>query len=115
MEREDYKKNLISCLREMGLYRRQYDFLIDALSLTMEMRDRNLTEWKANGYRQVMSYTNKSGQTNMTKSPYFDNHLKYTDQMLKYMRTIGLTPADSNRLGLAMSDEEEEDDGLVKI
>lgn len=111
--KDDYKKELIQALSEMGLYRIQYNFLIDSLSLTMEMRDRNLQEWKATGFQQVQEHTNKGGATNKTKSQYFDNHIKYTDQILKYMRTIGLTPADSNRLGIAMSEEDEEDDLIV--
>lgn len=111
MNRAAYKKKITSTVQSMGTYREEFDIIIDQLALIYEMRDRNLKQWKGtdkdNPYPQVLEYTNKAGATNLAKHPCFLNNLQYGEQILKYLKALGLTPTDAKKMNVELEKEED--------
>lgn len=109
MNKAGYKKRLIEILTSMKTYRSEFDFIIETLAGICEQRDRNLKEWHEIGEdKQVVAYTNKGGATNLSRSPFFDNNLKYNEQILKYSKELGLAPSTATKLGVSLADESDD-------
>lgn len=113
MNKAGYKKQIIEIMSSLKTYRQEFDFAIETLADICSQRDSNLKEWKEAGGKQVVEYTNKGGATNLNKSPYFLNNLQYNEQILKYLKELGLTPANASRLGVSLSEEKDDLDEFV--
>lgn len=107
-----YVSRLTEACKTLGTYREEFDILIENLAQIMHLRDLNMKDWEAAGFKMVAEYTNKASATNLTKSPYFVNNLQYQEQILKYMSALGITPRDAKRIGIEISDEENELDAF---
>lgn len=113
MTKKAYIERLKKIMTSLHTYRTEFDFVIETLADICAQRDANLSEWKASGGKQVVEYTNKAGATNLNKSPYYLNNLQYNEQILKYLKELGLTPANASRLGVALSEEQDDLDEFV--
>lgn len=111
--KKEYKEKFIQTLKAMKTYRVEFDYTIEVLSSICELRDMNLKEWKKDHYRMAVPYTNKAGAENLSKSPYFLNNLQFNEQILKYVKSLGLTPADANRLGIELSETGDDIDAYI--
>lgn len=112
MTKDEYIASITKAMQDMKIYRQEFDITIEAAAIVSELRDRNLAEWKAHGFEQVTVYTNKGKEQNLVKSPFYDNNLKYNDQILKYYKSLGLTPNDAAKLGVVLDDI---DDGMSEF
>lgn len=110
MKAETYRKKIVEQMESLGTYKEQFSLMIDTLAQILEYKDRNRAEWKKNeGLKMVMEYTNRGGETNLTKSPYYVNDLQYNEQILKYLGKLGLNPVDARRMGVTFDDGEEDE------
>lgn len=112
--KEFYKKRIIKDMTELGIYRPQFDQQIEQLAMTYYMRDLNLQQWEeADGFAQFIPYTNKAGATNISKHPGYLNNLQYGEQILKYLKSLGLTPTDAKKLNISLDTESDDFDDFV--
>lgn len=107
MKKGAYKKRIVEYMKNLGTYKEEYQIAIDTLSHICELRDANMAEWKNNGYQMVTEYTNKAGATNVTKTQYYLNNLQFNDQILKYLRELGLSPTAMKRSQVAEDEKDE--------
>ncbi len=108
MKKEAYQKQFTKIMQGMKIYRPDFDYTIKVASSICELRDRNLEQWKERGYEMVTPYKNKAGAENLNKSPFFLNNLQFNEQLLKYLKALGLTPADASRLGVELVEEHDD-------
>lgn len=114
MDKAQYRNTIVQNLKNMGTYRTELDLVIDVLAENYFLRELNMKEWEKAGYKQVVPFTNKGGNENEVKSPFFQNNLQYCDTILKYSKELGLTGASAQKMGIAFEDDEDDDDGLIK-
>lgn len=106
-----YKKRIVSDLTSLGTYRPEFDMVVETLAMIYEQRDRNMRKWEElDDFAPVTEYTNKAGATNLSKHPCYLNNLQYHEQILKYEKALGLTPAEAKKLNVSL---EKEDDTLA--
>lgn len=91
MTKTTYKKKIETACQEAGTYQPFFDQTIDALAGVLENRDRAQKQFKQMNYAPVISYTNKSGKTNLIKNPALVIINELNAQALQYWRELGLT------------------------
>ena len=111
--KKKYVEKFTEVMRSMQTYRPEFDYTIDVLASICELRDKNLTQWRKAGLQMVTEYTNKAGATNISKSPFFLNNLQFNEQILKYVKALGLTPSDASKLGVELAEEKDDLDDYV--
>lgn len=103
-----YAKKIKQALQSLHTYRPEFDMMIDTLALIYEKRDENMKRWEElDNFAPVMEYTNKAGATNLSKHPCFLNNLQYHEQILKYEKSLGLTPMDAKKMNIVLEEEED--------
>lgn len=113
MTKGKYVAIIVDQMKSLGTYREEFSIAIETLAQIMENRDRNAKEWrKEDRGKMIIEYTNRGGQTNKLKSPYYLNDLQYNEQILKYCSRLGLTPGDAKKMGVVLDEEE---DGLAQF
>lgn len=104
---ESYKQEIIGNLETMGIYRPEFDRMIETLATIYNLRDINMREWEArDNFCPVTTYTNKANATNISKHPCFLNNLQYHEQILKYEKALGITPSEAKKLNVALEKED---------
>ena len=92
-------KNLIKRqLSALGQTEKAYDSVISTVADILEQRDAVYQEYIDTGCEPVREYTNKGGNTNLTKNPLlvlWDDHNKTA---LAYWRELGLTPSSYKKM-----------------
>lgn len=86
---------------DAGTYRPYFDEPIKALAMILEKRDQALKEWKEDGGRMLMEYTNKNGSTNIVTHPLLIVWRDLNTQALAYWKDLGLTPAGLKKINEA--------------
>ena len=71
----------------------EYLPVVRTLADILEQRDAVYKEYKAEGSRPVVEYTNKAGATNCTKNPLLILWDELNTTALTYWRDLGLTPS----------------------
>lgn len=106
MNAKKHKESIVEQMKSLGTYRDEFAIAIETLASILENRDRNRAEWKKeDGMKMIIEYTNRGGQTNKLKSPYYLNDLQYNEQILKYCSRLGLTPGDAKKMGVVLEEE----------
>ncbi|WP_289683759.1 P27 family phage terminase small subunit [Faecalibaculum rodentium] len=107
--KEYYKKLVVKAMTELGIYRPQFDQQIEQLAMIYHMRDLNLQQWEeTDNFAQFIPYTNKAGATNISKHPAYLNNLQYGEQILKYLKELGLTPSSAKKLNISLDTESDD-------
>lgn len=101
-----FKDEIVRKMESLGIYRSEFDLAIDTLSDVMYNKQENRKQWKQKANLEMtISYTNRGGETNISKSPYYVNDLQYNEQILKYSKALGLTPTDAKKMGVTFEDD----------
>ena len=72
--------------------------VIDTLASTLYQRDKIYTEFKKNGGKSTIEYTNKNGSTNLVKNPQLVLWDDLNKSALAYWKELGLTPSSYKKL-----------------
>lgn len=91
MTKNTWKKKIEEACKEAGTYRPFFDQSIDTLAGILENRDRAQKQYKQMNYAPVISYTNKTGKTNLIKNPALVVINEMNSQALTFWRELGLT------------------------
>lgn len=93
MRKRAWKSKLKKACMELGTYKPQFDYSIDALAGILELRDKAWEEYEASGEGVIVEFTNKNGSTNKVKNPNITLVDDMTKAALPIMKELGLTPA----------------------
>lgn len=93
MKRKTWKERIRKACRDAGTYQAYFDNAIDTLAGILETRDRVEQQYIESGAEPVVRYTNKSGNTNMTKNPLLSTYDELNKTALMYWKELGLTPS----------------------
>lgn len=93
MDKKGWKKKIIAHCEIIGTYQDAFLPVIETLASTLEQRDKTYKEFQKSGGLSVIQYTNKGGNTNMTKNPLLILWDDLNKSALAYWRDLGLTPA----------------------
>ena len=92
-------KNLIKRqLSALGQTEKAYDSVISTLADILEQRDAVYQEYIDAGCKPVREYTNKGGNTNLTKNPLLVLWDDLNKSALAYWRELGLTPSSYKKM-----------------
>lgn len=92
-------KNLIKRqLSALGQTEKAYDSVISTLADILEQRDAVYQEYVDRGCESVREYTNKGGNTNLTKNPLLVLWDDLNKSALAYWRELGLTPSSYKKM-----------------
>lgn len=93
MKRRTWKERIKKACREAGTYKSYFDNAIDTLAGILETRDDVEQKYIESGAEPVVKYTNKAGNTNMTKNPLLSTYDDMNKTALMYWKELGLTPS----------------------
>lgn len=92
-------KNLIKKqLKALGNEEPAYDSVISTLADILEQRDAVYEQFVDDGSEAVKEYTNKGGNTNLTKNPMLVLWDDLNKSALAYWRELGLTPSSYKKM-----------------
>lgn len=98
MVKNEWKAVILTQLEQLGLQNDAYDSSIDALAAILEQRDRTFDEFRSSGGQSCISYTNKTGHTNLTKNPLLVLWDEQNKTALAYWRELGMTPSSYKKI-----------------
>lgn len=93
MNKTVWKRKIKKQCETVGTYRESFMPVIDTLAATLAQRDSTYDEFLESGGKSCIEYTNKGGNTNMTKNPLLVMWDDLNKSALAYWRDLGLTPA----------------------
>lgn len=79
--------------RDAGTYQRYFEHIVGTLAAILEMRDRAMEQFEAEGGQVLVTFTNKNGAENMVQNPALRMANDLNRDALAYWRDLGLTPA----------------------
>lgn len=91
--RTDYISIIKKSMKKLGIYNSEFDKSIEILNDILNDLDFARRDFKADGRQYTVEFTNKNGNTNITKNPQFQIIADLSDRALKYLNELGLTPA----------------------
>lgn len=91
--RTDYISIIEKSMKNLGIYNSEFDKSIEILNDILNDLDFARRDFKADGRQYTVEFTNKNGNTNLTKNPQFQIIADLSDRALKYLNELGLTPA----------------------
>lgn len=115
MTKTKYISMICAQMEALNIYDKSYDSVIESLAAILEQRDKTYSEFKKDGKRSVISYTNKGGSTNMTKNPMLVMWDEQNKTALAYWRELGLTPSSYKKLTGEGAKKESKQKGLTAI
>lgn len=98
MTKNKWKLIIIDKSKEAGTYQETFDPVIDVLSELLAQRDKVFSQYKKDGSKAVVEYTNKAGAKNYVKNPMLTMWNDLNKNALAYWRDLGLTPASLNKI-----------------
>ncbi len=113
MSKTKWKNLIIKQLTALGLQNDAYESTVESLAAILEQRDKTFKEFRQNGGKSVIEYTNKGGSTNMTKNPLLVLWDDLNKTALAYWRELGLTPSSYKKLTGTGAKQEESRKGLA--
>lgn len=93
MDAKQWKSKIKKCCRTAGVMQPHYQPVIDALADILARRDEAAEQFFESGGNVVISYTNKGGNTNPTKNPFYVVWNELNATALAYWKELCLTPA----------------------
>lgn len=100
MTEKKWRARIKKACRDNGNYRESFDPTIEALAITLAIRDTAWEEYLASGEGVIVEHTNKGGATNKERHPALSTVDKMNTTALGYFTSLGL-----NQKGLKAIDE----------
>ena len=101
MNAAKWKSLVIRQMTGIGIYRKEFDSVIDEASKLFEQRDSAYKQFLDNGAEMLVEKVSDRGAVNLVKNPLLSIWEDLNKDALAYWRDLGLTPA-----GLKRIDEE---------
>lgn len=93
MDSQKWKNKIKRCCRAAGVMQPHFQPVIDALADILARRDEAAEQFFESGGSVVVEYTNKGGNTNTVKNPYYVVWNELNTIALSYWKELCLTPA----------------------
>lgn len=98
MTSKQWEKLIKKQLSRLGQTEEAYNSVISTLADILEQRDTVYQEYIDRGCESVREYTNKGGNTNLTKNPLLVLWDDLNKTALAYWRELGLTPSSYKKM-----------------
>lgn len=105
MEKKKWKSKIKDAMKNVGVYNRSFDSVVDTLAGILERRDEAEDLFQKSGGNILVKHTNKSGATNIEQNPALRLINDLNRDALAHWRALGLTPSDLKRLNEAAMKE----------
>ncbi len=87
-----FKRAINKSLRDLGIYKKEYDEIIDIYCGLLHQYQVFEEEFEKSGYKIEEEYTNKAGATNMRKTPLYTAMESLRKDIATYSDRLGLNP-----------------------
>lgn len=94
------KRKIIKKMKSLGTYDKSFEVIIDN---TVEILNdlKNAREaFENSGSQYIVEHTNKNGNTNIVKNPFYLIIEKLRDDAITHLRELGLTPQGLKKLNI---------------
>lgn len=109
-----FREKIRSACRGVGTYKEEFEPVIGRLAELYVRMQTTRAEWKDDGGRTVIPYTNKAGATNWVKHPLLAELDFLQKTALEVERELGLTPSSLKKINeAAMGGGAAEEDALT--
>ena len=109
-----FREKIRAACRGVGTYKEEFEPLIGRLAELYVRMQITRAEWKEDGGRTVILYTNKAGATNWVKHPLLAELDFLQKTALEMERELGLTPSSLKKINeAAMGGGAAEEDALT--
>ena len=98
MDKYEWHNLIIAQTKDLGVYKKSFDSVIDTLASILEKRDIALKKFEDNGGELVTEFVSDRGATNLKRNPRLQVWQDLNTQALAYWRDLGLTPAGFKKL-----------------
>lgn len=93
MKKSQWKRKIISSMKDTGTYRDAYLPVADTLADILERRDMALEQWTEDGCRLTVQKKSDRGAVNTAKNPLLTILQECEKDALTYWSQLGLTPS----------------------
>lgn len=90
--KSELKEKVISNMTSLGVYREEYEDIIDIYVNMLHRLKMLYEEFEASGYEVETEYTNKAGATNQRKTPLYLSIEKLENDIVTYSDRLCLNP-----------------------
>lgn len=90
--KKQVKNSIVKAMKELGVYKVQYEKLIDVYTGLMHQYLVFESQFEASGYQVEEEYTNKAGATNMRKVPLYTAMESLRKDIAMYSDRLCLNP-----------------------
>lgn len=98
MTQKQYEADIIKKLKALGIYKPEFQHAIEGLARALEDQEKTLALFDKSGGQIMIKHTNKAGATNAVKNPFYLALETLRQDVLAYLRELGLTPSALKRI-----------------
>lgn len=95
---DKYREEIIQNMRSVGTYKDSFANTIDAYARAMMDYDNACESFEKLGSKFIVKHTNKGGNDNLVKNPFYYAIEELRRVMLAYATQLGLTPASLKKI-----------------
>lgn len=111
----DFKKEVYKNLKSLGIYREEYEDIIDVYCGLMEQYTIFERQFEESGYAIEEPYTNKAGATNMRKTPVYQAMESLRKDIATYSDRLGLNPKSLESITAEKEGNSKLEDALMSL
>jgi len=93
-----YRNDIIKKMTAIGVYKPEFEHAINGLARALVDQDKTLEMFDKSGGQIMIKHTNKAGATNAVKNPFYLALETLRQDIIVYLRELGLTPSALKRI-----------------
>ena len=95
---KQYENDIVKKMKAIGVYKPEFEHAITGLARALVDQDRSLEMFDKSGGQIMIKHTNKAGATNAAKNPFYLALETLRQDIIIYLRELGLTPSALKRI-----------------
>ena len=98
MTQKQHANDIVKKMKALNVYRPEFEHAIDGLARALVDQERTIDLFDKSGGQIMIRHTNKAGATNAVKNPFYLAIEALRQDIIVYLRELGLTPSALKRI-----------------
>ena len=98
LSQKQYQNDIVKKMKALNVYKPEFEHTINGLARMLVDHDRALEMFDKSGGQIMIKHTNKAGATNAVKNPFYLSLETLRQDIIVYLRELGLTPSSLKRI-----------------
>lgn len=95
---KQYENDIVKKMKALKVYKPEFELTITGLAKALVMQDSSEELFEKSGGQIMIKHTNKAGATNAAKNPFYLALETLRQDIIIYLRELGLTPSALKRI-----------------